>query len=207
MGVLSPSFAKSILTAHGGPARYNKYRVIMPTLFIGGDSLTLDTLCRTATLPSRAIDTTKRKVNMKIIQVPSGYTNGTVDFTFTETSDGMVSRYLDEWMGRIVSEKTYDIAYKVDVVRDIIIMRTDNDGLPTYTCILRNAFPKLKSQIDMSDTNNNTAIELRATFEYDDFHIIDNPLVDGLSDIKRTLKSGKFKIPTNLIANLSRNIF
>ncbi len=71
---VGPDFASSIINAKGGPSRLNKYRIILPTRFIGGDAVTMDVLCRSATLPGKAITSSPRKVNMKEVQMPTGYT-------------------------------------------------------------------------------------------------------------------------------------
>lgn len=167
-----PRVAKSILTKHGGPARLNRYRVIMPTLQSANDSLTLDVLCRSMTLPGRTLNTAVRRTNMKEIQVASGYTNTAVDLQFTETADFAISRYFDAWMAKAVNPTTYDVAYHDDVVQDVLVMSTDDGGAPKYVCRLRNAFVKTKTQVDMNDPTMDTNVELRVTLEYEDFEIL-----------------------------------
>lgn len=202
MSPISPNILKTLIEAQGGVSKLNRYRVIMPTFFIGGDAITLDVQCRSATIPGRSINTVVRRTNMKEIQTPAGYSNTPVDFIFTESNNFNVSRYLDEWMGRVVNPETYEVEYRENVVRDIMVMSTDASGVPQYVCILRNAFPKTKAQIDMSDNNESVATEVRATFEYEDYEIVDNPLLSGVQDGIRSLRAGKLKLPTNLMRSI-----
>jgi hypothetical protein len=203
---IGPGFAKAILDSHGGPARLNNYRVVLPSFFLGGDAITLDTLCRSATLPGRSITTVARRTNMKEIQVPTGYVNTPVDMIFTETTDFTVSRYLDNWMGRMVDSKSYEVAYRDDIMRDILIMSTDRSGVPQYVCVLQNAMIKTKTQINLSDAANDTPAEVNIIIEYEDFEVIESPTLGGIQDGIRMLRSGSFRLPTNLLRGLTSNI-
>jgi len=203
MNLIGPDFAKSIINSQGGVARLNKYRVIMPTLFIGGDAITLDVLCRSATIPGRSITTQQRRTNMKIVEVPNGYINTPVDMIFTETAAYSVSRYLDQWMNRVVDPETFQIEYRDNIVRDILVMSTDTMGIPQYIVILQNAWPKVKTQIDLSDEAENALVSVRAQFEYEDYVIYDNPTLSAVQDGIAMLKSGSFRLPTNLIRQIS----
>lgn len=203
MKILGPDFARAIINSQGGVARLNRYRVIMPTLFIGGDAITLDVLCRSVTIPGRTITTQQRRVNMKIVEVPNGYINTPVDMIFTETNAFTVSRYLDMWMGRIVNPDTYEVEYRDNIMRDIIVMSTDLNGIPQYITILRNAYPKVKTQIDLSDSAENTAAEVRVQFEYEDYFVYESPLLSAVQDGINMLRSGRPTLPTNLIRGLT----
>lgn len=199
---IGPDLFRSIVESQGGISKLNRYRVVMPTFFLGGDAITLDALCRSASIPGRTINTGIRRTNMKEIPTPLGYSNTQVDMIFTETTNFNVSRYVDEWMNKVVSDKTYEVGYREDIVRDILIMSTDEGGIPQYIVVLKNAFPKTKAQIDMSDNNENVSTEIRVAFEYEDYEIVNNPAIDGVQDGIRSLRAGTFKMPMNLIRGI-----
>lgn len=203
MKLMGPDFARTIINSQGGIARLNRYRVVMPTLFIGGDAISLDVLCRSVTIPGRTLTTQQRRVNMRIVEVPNGYTNTPVDMIFTETNAFNVSRYIDTWMGRVVNPNTYEIDYRDNITRDILVMSTDTNGIPQYITVLQNAYPKVKTQIDMSDETDNTAASVRVQFEYEDFYVYENPLLSAVQDGINMLRSGRLNLPTNLIRGLS----
>lgn len=206
MPAIGPGLAKSIYQFNGGVAKENKYRVILPTLFIGGDIIQLDVLCRATSLPGKAIKTTERKTNMKTYQVPSGYEVDDVEMTFTEVNNRNVSRYFDIWLERIVNQDSYEIAYKDDIVRDILVMSTDYNGVPNYICTLKSAFPTLRTAIPLSDQSPDTETEISVTFTYDDYIIHDNTILNGLSDLSRQIRSNSFVVPTNLLRGLTNGI-
>jgi len=162
------------IAQHGGFAKLNKYRVILPPMLgLNGvaDMQTLDILCRSVTLPGKAITSIARKTNMKEFQIGSGYTVDTVNVRFTETSDYFISRYLDAWQSLIVNSSTYEVAYRSEYARDVVIIALDDAGRPIYVVTLLNAFPKSKILVDMSDFSANTLTEVGAIFEYEDFYI------------------------------------
>lgn len=200
-----PSFAKSLIDAKGGISKANHYRVLLPTLFIGGDALSMDILCRSTNMPSRNITTAPRKTNMKSIEMPTGYVNGQVDMAFTETTDQTASFYFDLWQNTVIDPETYEVAYRLDVVKDVLIMSNDDKGLPSYICVLKNAFPKLRSPTDHSDNTENTAKEVRVTFEYEDYEVIDSLEFSAFRDLARSIGAGKIKIPTNILRNVTIN--
>ena len=206
------------ISKHGGLAKLNKYRVVMPTIrdfgvtnavrrigdnfvrdafsdILGDDALnpigdivgeaigsslsrrlpttddsqTLDVLCRSVTIPGKTLNSIVRKTNMKEIQVASGYTVDPVNIRFSETADYMVSKYLDRWLSLTVDPSTYEVGYRDDYVRDIVIVALDEQENPQYTITLKNAFPKTKILVDMSDFSANTITEIAAVFDYEDY--------------------------------------
>jgi hypothetical protein len=203
----APSFAKSIVNLKGGPARLNAYRVILPTQSIGGDAISMDVLCRGATLPGRSINTVARRTNMKEIQTPIGYVNTPIDMVFTETNDHTVKHYFDKWLDKIVNPRTYEVAWRDDITEDILIMSNDQSGIPGYICKLRNAYPKTKTQIDLSDNASDSIMEVRIQLEYEDYEIIDSPLIGGAMDFAKSLRTGSVQLPTNIIRAATEGLF
>lgn len=203
----APEIAKSIINAKGGPTRLTTYRVIMPTLSIGGDAISMDVLCRGATLPGKTINTAERRTNMKPIEAPVGFINTPVDMVFTETNDHTASNYIDNWMGQIIDPQTYQIAWRDDFTRDILIMSNDESGVPGYICKLKNAYPKFKNQIDFSDNSTDSLAELRVQFAYEDYEIIGGLGIGGAMDFVRALRTGSVQLPTNVIRLATEGLF
>lgn len=203
----APDIARSIINAKGGPTKLSTYRVIMPTLSVGGDAISMDVLCRGATLPGRTINVAERRTNMKPIETPIGFINTPVDMVFTETNDHTASHYFDTWLNQIIDPNTYQVAWRDDIVRDILIMSNDNSGVPGYICKLKNAYPKFKNQIDLSDASSDTVTELRVQIAYEDYEIIDSPLISGAQDFVRSLRTGSVQLPTNVIRLATEGLF
>lgn len=206
MVAIGPSIAKSIINFNGGVAKENKYRVVMPTLFLGGDAITMDVLCRATGLPGKTITTIDKKTNMKSIKLPTGYETDDVEMTFTELANRNVTRYFDIWLDRVVNKGTYDIAYKDDIVRDILIMSTDDNGIPNYICTLKNSFPLLKSTIPLSDRSQDAVSDVSVTFSYEDYEVHDSTLLNGISDISRQITANRFVAPTNIIRGITTGL-
>lgn len=205
--IAAPQIAKAIINAKGGPTKFNNYRVIMPTLFVGGDAISMDVLCRGATLPGRTIATIDRRTNMKPFATPVGYINTPVDMVFTETNDHTISHYFKYWMDSIVNPDTYEVAWRDQITKDILIMSNDNAGVPAYICKLRNAFPKFKNQIDLADTAQDTVVEIRVQIEYEDYEILDSNAIAGAMDFVRALRTGSVQLPTNVIRTATEGLF
>jgi len=202
---IGPDFAHTIIAAKGGIAKLNKYRILLPTMSVGEDAISMDVLCRRATLPGRSITTVPRRVNMKSFETPTGYINTPVDMAFTESNDHTVSRYFDRWMNSAVDPVTYAVAYRKDLVRDIYIMATNDSGVPTYIVKLRGAFPKVKTQIDLSDNSENSVVEIQIQIEYEDYEVMESALLSGGIDLLRAVQGGSF--PSNVIRDLTRGLF
>jgi len=206
MVAIGPRVAKSVINFNGGVARENKYRVVLPTLFIGGDIFTMDVLCRATSLPGKIISTVERKTNMKKTLVPAGYETDEVEMVFTETANRNISRYFDIWQDRIVEKNNLTVAYKNDVVRDILIMSTDDNGVPSYIVTLKNAFPILKSAVPLTDKSQNVISEVSVNFAYDDYTVHDSTLLAGISDLSRQISSNGFVVPTNILRRITTGI-
>lgn len=202
----APEIARSIITAKGGPSQLNKYRVIMPSLFIGGDAISMDVLCRGASLPGRTNNVINRQTNFKMMEMPAGYENTPFDLQFTETNDHTVNHYFNTWMNAVTNPDTYEVAWRDDIVRDIIVMSNDGNDIPNYVCRIKNAYPKFKNPVELSDTSNDTVMEVRVQFAYEDFEIIDSIGISGISDLVRSVKAGRILIPSNLARQATQRL-
>ena len=202
----APSFAKAIIDLKGGPTTLNSYRIIMPTLFVGGDAISMDILCRGVTLPGRTINVMERRHHMKPIETPIGYINTPIDLVFTETNDHTVSHYFDIWLDSIVDPDTYEVAWRDDIVKDIIIMSNDKSGIPGYIVKLKNAFPKFKNQVDLADTSTDAVAEIRVQMAYEDYEVVDSNLIASATDFTRALRTGSVPLPTNIIRRATEGL-
>lgn len=203
----APDIAKAIINVKGGPTKLNKYRIILPTMFVGGDAISMDILCRGATLPGRSVNVMERRTNMKPIETPMGYINTPVDLVFTETNDHTVNHYFNIWMDRTVNPDTYEVAWRDNCVEDVLIMSNDDSGIPGYIVKLKSCFPKVKNQIDLADTSADSVVEVRVQLAYEDYEVIDGGLLAGATDFARALRTGSIPLPTNTIRRATEGLF
>ena len=156
---------KGIISARGGLARSNRYRVILPALF-GLSASDLNLLCKDATLPGRQITTNDRTIGIRTEKTAYGYTTDDVVMTFHITNDHAVRKYFESWQRLAVDPDTYEIGFKKDYshIVQVSVYNSYTDTLD-YTCTLYDAFPV---QINTTNLVNDQdgLIDLNVTFSY-----------------------------------------
>jgi len=146
-------------------------REVSDRLPTADDVITMDMICRSVTLPGKTLNTIISRTNMRDVTVASGYTVDPVNLRWSETADYLVSKYIDRWLSIIVDPRTYEVGYRKDYTRDIVIVALDSKENPMYTVTLHAAYPKSKVLLDLSDFSANTVTEVAAVFDYEDYSV------------------------------------
>jgi hypothetical protein len=73
----------------------------------------------------------------------------------------------DQWINNIVNTDTYGVAYKRDIVTDVIIQQLDEQNTPIYGVKLEGAFPTTMNEIVLSNDSTDTIQKLNVSFSYD----------------------------------------
>ena len=131
---------KSNINQRGGIARPNNFLVELPSL-PGFDRANdnLNILCRSATIPSKQILTTDRRIGMEFEKVAYGYAVDDVSMSFLLTNDYYVRKYFDTWNKLIVGENNQVAAYKSNYQKRVVIHQ------------LRNSIPSSSTSITIGD--------------------------------------------------------
>ena len=96
---------KSTVASRGGIARPNNFLVELPSLpGFSRASDPLNILCTNASIPSKQILTTDRRIGMEFEKIAYGYAVDDVSLTFLLTNDYYVKRYFDRWKDFIINE-------------------------------------------------------------------------------------------------------
>jgi len=195
---------KSLISKHKGFQDTNRFRVILPSVHYGDDIVAMNAFCREVDFPGRILDTIQRRTYHKAVYIPVGYTNDSVNMTFTETRNNIVSRYLDHWMSTVVSPFDGLTAYRDDIARDIFIMREDREGKITYAVLLKKAWPKNKSKVTMTDNSMDEFVTQSIEFEYEDFLVVDHTLTGSVNRIIESTRTNILGLPLKTIVDTVR---
>ena len=159
---------KSTINQRGGIARPNNFLVELPSL-PGFDRANdnLNILCRSATIPSKQILTTDRRIGMEFEKVAYGYAVDDVSMSFLLTNDYYVRKYFDRWKNLIVSEDKQIVAYKENYQKPVVIHQ------------LRNSIPSLAKSITIGDKVTGSTLS----------NIVNNTISNTVNSIASTLQS------------------
>jgi len=86
----------------------------------------------------------------------------------------------DKWGQSIVDLETYRVAYKKDIVTDVVIQQLNKQNIPIYGVKLENAFPTTIGGIALSNESADTPNKLTVTFSYDKF-VVEDGLTSAIS--------------------------
>lgn len=195
---------KGLISKHNGFSKLTRYKVILPSLYIGDDVVAMDAFCRRVTFPGKTINTFVKRTNQKEINVPSGYTVDTCQMQFSETNDKMIVKYVDYWMDSIVNPYDYLVEYRDYYARNIFIMTLNEQDQITYGMVLRKAWPKSKILLDYSDASMNTIAEQPVAFEYEDYEVVDHTLTGTVNKIITAIRAQRLAAPLANAINLIR---
>ena len=124
-------------------------------------------LCDSVTIPGKQISTIEQQTLREVVKIPYGYITDDVSLSFLLTNDYYIKNMFDTWINTIVDKDKYCIAYKKDIVTDVIIQQLDEQNTPIYGVKLEGAFPVSMSEISLSNENENTISRLNVSFAYD----------------------------------------
>lgn len=111
---------KSLVSAKGGLARNNLWRVKLPSL-PGGRAEEMNILCRDVTLPGRQITTMNRQIGLINEKIANGFLVQDVSMTFHVLNNYGVKEYFETWQNLAVNQNRYEVGYKKEYVADVEI--------------------------------------------------------------------------------------
>ena len=182
---------KSLISKKGGLAKGNRFNVIFTppkqTLLnfdlesivssaISGnfsaknlinDPRDISMLCDSVSIPGKQISTIDYQAQKQSIKIPYGTLHDDVSLTFLLTNDYYMKSVFDQWINNIVNTDTYGVAYKRDIVTDVIIQQLDEQNTPIYGVKLEGAFPTTMNEILLSNESTDTIQKLNVSFSYD----------------------------------------
>jgi len=111
---------KSLISAKGGIARPNLFRIKFPSL-PGATSEEVNILCKDVQLPGRQIMTNERRIGLQMEKVPYGYAVGDVSATFHVLNNYGIKEYFETWQNLAVNQQTKEIGYQSEYARSVEI--------------------------------------------------------------------------------------
>lgn len=184
---------KATISKKGGLAKQNRFRVFFTPPSASLLNLNLETiissaisgnfsarnlindprdislLCQSVALPGRQISTLDYQAEKQTIKIPYGELHDDVTLTFLLTNDYYIKTMFDSWVGSIVDMDQYSIAYKKDIVTDVVIQQLDEKNTPIYGVKLENAFPTTVGDVALDNNSENTIQTLEVSFSYDKY--------------------------------------
>jgi len=150
------------------------------------DPRDISLLCDSVSIPGKQISTLDVQTVKQLVKVPYGYLTDDVSLSFLLTNDYHMKTMFDAWINNIVDNDKYCVAYKEDIVTDVIIQQLDEQNTPIYGVKLEGAFPVTMSEIPLSNESENTISRLNVSFAYDRY-VPEGPLSSTGSLIKSAL--------------------
>lgn len=165
---------KSLVTLKGGFARPNLFAVQLPGLTTNLAGADLNILCKDVNIPGRQMLTVDREVGQKREKVVYGAAYEDVTMTFWLMNDYGVKEYFERWQEQSFDSQAYQMKYKSEYQKDIVIYQLKKNYLSPidlvlnnkiYTVKLENAVPTTMNSIPLSNDLDNVA-ELQVTLSY-----------------------------------------
>jgi len=154
-----------------GVSRADRYRIQLPNIDnTNGAARTLSLHCRAVNLPGRQIMTQERTIGMISQKMPYAFAFTDVSLTFLLDHDYTARTYFDEWQRQIVNLDKYELSYKTDYAKDVMIEQLNHgDDSIVYGVNLLNAFPTTVNAISLGDDNENQLVQLSVELSYTDW--------------------------------------
>lgn len=163
-----------------GIAKSNRFEVeIYPPIALQNfqnESRVINLYCEITNLPGMSIITKGLKLYGPAYQRPisSEFNGEAINMTFYLDQKMNVKAFFDAWMFKTVNPNSFNVNYADQYVSDIKISQLDgtNNGTreksdkETYSVILKDAFPRAMSLVDLSASAVNQAGRLNMTFAY-----------------------------------------
>ena len=138
------------------------------------DSRDMYMLCESVQLPGKRIVAMAQPVTHFTADKPYSMLVDDITFTFLLTNDYHVRRYFDLWQHMIIDSKelsagsTFETQYKKHYCKDVIIQQlsANEDDAPVYTVLLQDAWPRAIGPIDLSNTSENSLLNMTVTMAY-----------------------------------------
>ena len=126
-------------------------------------------LCDSVSIPGKQISTFEHQTVRQSKKIPYGTIHDDVSLGFLLTNDYYMKTLFDKWINSIVDTDKYCIAYKEDIVTDVIIQQLDEQDIPIYGIKLEGAFPVSMSEIAFSNESTSQIQKLNVSFAYDKY--------------------------------------
>lgn len=113
---------KGLISSKGGMARTNLFQVILPS--IPGANISpgqINLLCSSVSLPGRQVQTVERQIGTKVEKIANGAVVDDVTFSFRVLNDYGIKKYFDQWQKIAYNPSTYQIGYKSDYGKQVVI--------------------------------------------------------------------------------------
>lgn len=111
---------KSLVSAKGGIARPNLFRIKFPSL-PGATAEEVNILCKDVQLPGRQIMTNERRIGLETEKIPYGYSVGDISVTFHVMNNYGIKEYFETWQNLAINQQTREVGYQSDFARTIEI--------------------------------------------------------------------------------------
>lgn len=140
--------------------------------------------CHSAELPGESTATVSQKIYgvTEKFAVMTGYNDITLSFYTMGSSEESIRKTFLQWLayitgrneilnysGKAMTETTYNVRYKSDYVKDIVITHYAITGEPLTEVTLYDAFPIAINQVPLNWAAQNQAMSLNVTFAYTEY--------------------------------------
>ena len=200
---------KATISKKGGLSQANRFNVMFtppqgsllnsdPATLIGGlasggglsnivnDPRDISLLAESVNLPSSQITTLDHIAERQSVKIPYAVIQEEVTMTFLLTNDYYIKNLFDKWGQSIIDLETYRVAYKKDIVTDVVIQQLNKQNIPIYGVKLENAFPTTIGGVALSNETADTPNKLTVTFSYDKY-IVEDGLTSAISGVGAAL--------------------
>jgi len=200
---------KATISKKGGLSQANRFNVMFtppqgsllnsdPATLIGGlasggglsnivnDPRDISLLAESVNLPSSQITTLDHIAEKQSVKIPYAVIQEEVTMTFLLTNDYYIKNMFDKWGQSIIDLETYRVAYKKDIVTDVVIQQLNKQNIPIYGVKLENAFPTTIGGIALSNESADTPNKLTVTFSYDKY-VVEDGLTSAISGVGAAL--------------------
>lgn len=194
---------KATISKKGGLSQANRFNVMFtppqgsllnsdPATLIGGlasggglsnivnDPRDISLLAESVNLPSSQITTLDHIAEKQSVKIPYAVIQEEVTMTFLLTNDYYIKNMFDKWGQSIIDLETYRVAYKKDIVTDVVIQQLNKQNIPIYGVKLENAFPTTIGGVALSNESADTPNKLTVTFSYDKY-VVEDGLTSAIS--------------------------
>jgi hypothetical protein len=194
---------KATISKKGGLSQANRFNVMFtppqgsllnsdPATLIGGlasggglsnivnDPRDISLLAESVNLPSSQITTLDHIAEKQSVKIPYAVIQEEVTMTFLLTNDYYIKNMFDKWGQSIIDLETYRVAYKKDIVTDVVIQQLNKQNIPIYGVKLENAFPTTIGGVALSNETADTPNKLTVTFSYDKY-VVEDGLTSAIS--------------------------
>ena len=157
-GLLNFNFQNIISSAISG--NFNAKNLI-------NDPRDISLLCDSVVMPGQQISTFEHQTVGHSRKIPYGIIQEDATLTFLLTNDYYMKNMFDKWINSIVDNDKYCVAYKKDIVTDVVIQQLDEQDVPIYGIKLEGAFPVSMSEVGFSNESSSQIQKLNVSFAYD----------------------------------------